>query len=170
MATKNQRLNSPKMPPKPLEDYNLALPPYTVREMEQANATIHKWHSDGAILSATPVDALNISIFQTLATSRRLLDDLADPKAQPMHPDRKQKFLNTFRDVLAMHAASGLDLVGLRAMGAVVTLEIRERGEENETSMEWAKLMTRLDEKEELMRVLAERVAELEADEKEKTE
>jgi hypothetical protein len=158
------------MPPKPLEDYNLALPPYTVREMEQANATIHKWHSDGAILSATPVDALNISIFQTLATSRRLLDDLADPKAQPMHPDRKQKFLKTFRGVLWMHAASGLDLVGLRAMGAVVTLEIRERGEENETSMEWARLMTRLDEKEELMRVLAERVAELEADEKEKTE
>jgi hypothetical protein len=30
--------------------------------------------------------------------------------------------------------------------------------------------MTRLDEKEELMRVLAEKVAELEADEKEKTE
>jgi hypothetical protein len=158
------------MPPKPLEDYNLALPPYTVREMNQANATIHKRHSDGAILSATPVDALNISIFQTLTTGRRLLDDLADPKAQPMHPDRKQKFLNTFRDVLAMHASSGLDLVGLRAMGAVVKLEIEERGEENETSMEWAKLMTRLEEKEEFMRVLAEKVAELEADEKEKTE
>jgi hypothetical protein len=158
------------MPPKPLEDYNLALPPYTVREMNQANVTIHKWHSDRAILSATPVDALNICIFQTLTTGRRLLDDLADPKAQPMHPDRKQKFLNTFRDVLAMHASSGLDLVGLRAMGAVVKLEIEERGEENETSMEWAKLMTRLEEKEEFMRVLAEKVAELEADEKEKTE
>jgi hypothetical protein len=158
------------MPPKPLEDYSLALPPYTVREMNQANATIHKWHSDRTILSATPVDALNICIFQTLTTGRRLLDDLADPKAQPMHPDRKQKFLNTFRDVLAMHASSGLDLVGLRAMGAVVKLEIEERGEENETSMEWAKLMTRLEEKEEFMRVLAEKVAELEADEKEKTE
>jgi hypothetical protein len=117
-----------------------------------------------------PVDPLNISIFQTLASGRRLLDDLADPKAQPMHPDRKQKFLKTFRDVLAMHAASGLDLVGLRTMGAVVKLEIEERGEENETSTEWAKLMTRLDEKEESMRILAEKVTELKVDEKGKTE
>jgi hypothetical protein len=157
------------MSSKPLEDYNLALPPYNVREMEQANATIHKWHSE-RILSAMHVDPLNISIFQTLATGPRLLDDLADPKAQPMHPDRKQKFLKTFRDVLAMHAASGLDLVGLRTMGAVVKLEIEERGKENETSTEWAKLMTRLDEKEESMRILAEKVTELKVDEKGKTE
>jgi hypothetical protein len=111
------------------------------------------------------------SIFQTLATGRRLLKNLADPSAQPMHSDRKQKFLNTFRDVLAMHAASGLDVVGFQAMGAVMKPETEEKeGVESENSAKWAKLMTRLDEKEELMRVLAEKVTELEADGKEKTE
>ena len=113
------------------------------------------------------MDALITSIHQTLSTAHRLLDDLANPASQTIHPERKQKFLETFRGVLAMRAASGLDIVGLQAMGAAVDLERREKGgEETKEAAKWAKLVKMLDEKEEMMGTLAEKVAELEAEEK----
>lgn len=154
------------MTQKSASDYNLELPPHTVREMEEVSVAINEWHSNGATLSRTPTDALTTSIHQTLSTARRLLNDLANPSSQRRHPERNQKFLQTFRGVLAMHAASGLDVVGLQAMGAAMELETREKAEEvTEEAAKWADLVKMLDEQEELMGTLAEKVAELEAEE-----
>lgn len=143
----------PKLP----ADHDLSLPPHTVQEMEQAKARIQLWHRDGAVLSLTPVLSLSTCIHQTLSTAGRLLRDLEDPASQPMAPERKKKFWETFRGVVVLHAASTLDVEGLRAMCVKVHLN-----SEREEMEKWQGLVRMLWEKEELMEVLAEKVVELE--------
>jgi hypothetical protein len=149
------------------DDYNLTLPPHSLEEMEEANAKIRTWHDSGVVLSETPIDALTTSVHQTLETARRLLHDLATPAtAQAMPVERKQRYPDTFRGVLEMHAESKLDVAGLRAKARSLAAGVQE-GEAVEIRKVvagWTKLATMLLEKEDLMKTLAEKVAELEAE------
>ena len=149
------------------DDYNLTLPPHTLEEMEEANAKIRTWHDSGAVLSDTPVAALTTSVRQTLETAKRLLNDLATPAtAQAMPVERKQRYLDTFRGVLEMHAESKLDFAGLRAKARSLAAGVQEREtkEIRKVVAGWTKLATMLLEKEDLMKTLAEKVVELEAE------
>lgn len=145
------------------EDYDLSLPPFTVEEMNQVNAAIQAWHSAGANIPDAPLQALLTSVLQTLATAHRPLDDLKNPAFQTLPLQRKRRFLDTFREVLASHAASTLDVAGLRAMGAEVRSDLEETGaEESEEATDWMKLEELLGAKEELMEALMGKVDELE--------
>lgn len=145
------------------EEYNLSLPPFTAEEMEQANAAIQAWHSAGASIPDAPLQALLTSVLQTLATARRLLEDLESLAVGTFPSERKRKFLDTFREVLAIHAASTLDVAGLRAMGAEVRSDLEETGAvESEEATDWMELEESLGAKEDLMKVLMGKVDELE--------
>lgn len=144
-------------------DYDLTLPPFTVEEMDQVNAAIQAWHSAGANIPDAPLQALLTSVLQTLATARRLLEDLESPAFETFPVERKRKFLDNFREVLAIHAASTLDVTGLRAMGAEVRSDLEETGaEESEEATDWMKLEGLLGAKEDLMEVLMGKVDGLE--------
>jgi hypothetical protein len=146
--------------------YKLTLPPHSLEEMEEANAEIRTWHDSGAVLSEAPIDALTTSVHQTLETAKKLLSDLAEPAiAQAISVERKQRFLDTSRGVLEMHAESELDIAGLQARAASLEAGV-QKGEVEESGnvAKWTKLAAMLLEKEELMKTLAEKVVELEAE------
>lgn len=92
--------------------------------MEQAAAAIQAWHSNGACLWQTPIHALITTLHQTIATAKRLLDDLAKPSSQSVPHAHKQIFMHNFRNILDMHARSQLDVTGLQARAVSVKLGV----------------------------------------------
>lgn len=120
--------------------------------MQKAAAAIQTWHSNGARIWQTPIDALITTLHQTIATAKRLLDDLTKPSSQSMPRAKKQKFLHNFRNILDMHARSQLEVAGLKAIAVSVKWEFEEMGEETEEeAAKWEKLSSMLTKKEEVM-------------------
>lgn len=145
------------------DDYDLTFPPFTVEEMEVANAIIQIWQFAGTSIPDAPLASLLAAVIQTLETTRRLLNDLESPASHAISRTRKQKFVDAFREVLAIHAASTLDVAGLRAKGRSVRENLQAAGaEESEEESDWISLETLLGEKEELMQELKGKVDELE--------
>lgn len=151
------------MTSKALEDYDLTLPPVSLRDINRVNAEIQSWHSSGANLSETPVDALITNLHQTISTARRLLNDLEGEKSQSIPLHRKQKFLDNFRSVLQIHAGNQLDVAGLQAKAANVQSEI-EGTNQKDAAPDWEKLTDMLKEKETLIETLAKKARDLEAE------
>lgn len=146
---------------------NLALPPYTLDEIQAAKAEIHKWHAGGAVLSEAPIDALTTSVHLTLLTGRELVYELGRPAMRYVtRLKRKQSCLEAFRRVAGLHGMSEGDVAGLRAEAEKMRSGDRDDGvEESGEEAKWMKLAIMLLEKEDLVRRLAEKVVELEAEE-----
>lgn len=131
--------------------------------MQKAAAEIQIWHSNGARLWETPLDALITTLNQTIATAKRLLDDLTKPSSQSMPGANKQTFLNNFRTILDMHARSQLDIAGLKAKAVSVKWEFEEMEEETEEeAAKWEKLSNMLTDKEEVTKKVGKKVEDLE--------
>lgn len=135
--------------------------------MQAARTEILKWYANGGVPSAASVDALTKVVRQLLAFGNQSLNELADPATrQAMSRERKQGDLDAFREVLNLHAASGIDAADLIAEAERLNLEAQRDGlEESEKLAKWTELATMLQEKEDLERRLGEQVVELEAEE-----
>lgn len=146
---------------------NLALPPYTLDEIQAAKAEIHEWHAGGVVLSEAPVDALTTSVDHTLMAGRDLVYDLGRPAWRYVtRLQRKQKCLEAFRRVAGLHGMTEGDVAGLRAEAEKMRSGARDdEGGESGEAAKWKKLAIMLLEKEDLVRRLAEKVVEMEADE-----
>ena len=146
---------------------NLALPPYTLEEIQEARAEIHTWHANGAVLSEAPIDALTASVHLTLLVGRERVYDLGSPAMRYVTRQvRKRKCLEAFRRVAGLHGMSEGDVAGLRVDIEKMRPGARDdEGEEGERAANWKKLAIMLLEKEYLVRRLAEKVLELEAEE-----
>lgn len=136
--------------------------------MEAATAEINTWQLSGSDLSAAPTDALATYVNQMLVAVNGLLQDIADPVGRQVEMclARKQQYLNAFRKCLEFHDTLGADVAGFQAEAE----SLRERAqngeaEESEKADKWTKLATMLQEKEELVGVVADKVAEMEAEE-----
>ena len=152
------------------DDHNLALlllPPHISGEMQAARTEILTWYANGGVPSAAPVDALTKVVRQLLAFGNQSLNELADPATrQAMSRERKQGDLDAFREVLNLHAASGLDAADLIAEAERLKLEAQRDGlEKSEKVAKWTELATMLQEKEDLERRLGVQVVELGAEE-----
>jgi hypothetical protein len=79
---------------------------------------------------------------------------------------RKQQYLNAFRKCLEFHDTLGADVDGFRAEAESLRSRAQNgEAEESEKADKWTKLATMLQEKEDLVKVVAEKVAEMEAEE-----
>jgi hypothetical protein len=152
------------------EDYGLPPAPHTDEEMEAARAAINTWQLSGSDLSEAPIDALTTYVNQALVSGKGFLRNIAasvDPTTgQAITLERKQGYLNAFREFLHWHGVLGADVAGFQAEAESLRAEAQNgEVEGSEKAAKWMKLAKMLREKEEMMVPIAEKVAELAAEE-----
>jgi hypothetical protein len=137
--------------------------------MEAATAEINTWQASGSVLSAAPTDALATYVNQTLVAVNGSLQDIADPAERQVEMSlaRKQQYLNAFRTCLELHATLGADVPGFQAEAKSLRSRAQNgEAEGSEKAAKWKKLATTLQEKEDLVGLVAEKVAKLQAEER----
>lgn len=149
------------------EDYGLPPAPHTDEEMEAARAAINTWQLSGSDLSEAPIDALTTYVNQALVSGKGFLRNIEDPALrQAMTLERKQGCLNAFREFLHWHGILGADVAGFQAEAESLRSEAQNgEVEGSEKVAKWMKLARMLQEKEDMMVPIAEKVAELAAEE-----
>ena len=149
------------------EDYGLPPAPHKDEEMEAARAEINTWQAGGADLSEAPVDALTTYVNQALVAGNGFLHNIEDPAMrQAMSLERKQGYLNAFREFLLWHGMLGADVAGFQAEAESLRSEAQNgEAEGSEEAAKWTRLVRMLQEKEVMMGPIAEKVAELQAEE-----
>jgi len=143
------------------------LPPRILEEMLAAKTEIDNWYMSGGIPSAAPVDALIKWARELLAAVHQSLNNLADPATrQAMSLEKKQGYLDEFREILEVRAGDWLDVADLIAEAERVKSGAQRDGaEEREKVAKWTELATMLQEENDMVRRIAEQVVELEAEE-----
>jgi hypothetical protein len=93
------------------------------------------------------------------------LQDIADPVGRQVEMclARKQQYLNAFRKCLEFHATLEADVAGFRAEAESLRSGVQNgQAEASEKAAKWTKLAALLQEKEDLVVLVAEKVVEME--------
>lgn len=143
------------------------LPPRILEEMLAAKAEIDNWYMSGGIPSAAPVNALIKWARELLTAGHQSLKNLANPVTrQAMSLEKKQGYLDEFREILEVRAGDWLDVADLTAEAERVKSGAQQDWAEGRQKVaKWAELATMLQEENDMVRRIAEQVVELEAEE-----